>query len=73
MLMFFEDMDALKLRRSNIQPRATMHILDMIETIKSLIEEGYAYEVDGNVYFDVSRFPDGTARMLRLDEAPEIV
>ncbi|MEM4545664.1 MAG: cysteine--tRNA ligase [Nitrososphaerota archaeon] len=58
MLMFFEDMDALKLRRPNIQPRATMHILDMIEMIKTLIEKGYAYEVDGNVYFDVSKFPD---------------
>ncbi|MCS7136513.1 MAG: cysteine--tRNA ligase [Nitrososphaerota archaeon] len=58
MLMFFEDMDALKLRRPNIQPRATMHILDMIEMIKSLIEKGYAYEVEGNVYFDVSKFPD---------------
>jgi cysteinyl-tRNA synthetase len=58
MLMFFEDMDALKLRRPNIQPRATMHILDMIEMTKSLIEKGYAYEVDGNVYFDVSKFPD---------------
>ncbi len=58
MLMFFEDMDALKLRRPNIQPRATMHILDMIEVIKSLIEKGYAYEVNGNVYFDVSKFPD---------------
>ena len=58
MLMFFEDMDALKLRRPNVQPRATMHILDMIEMIKALIEKGYAYEVDGNVYFDVSKFPD---------------
>lgn len=69
MLMFFEDMDALKLRRPNIQPRATMHILDMIEMIKSLIEKGYAYEVDGNVYFDVSKFPDyGKLSGIRYEE-----
>ena len=58
MFSFFQDMDALGIRRPNIQPRASMHILDMIEMIKGLIEKGHAYVVDGNVYFDVSTFPD---------------
>ena len=58
MFSFFQDMDALGIRRPNIQPRASMHILDMIEVIKGLIEKGHAYVVDGNVYFDVSTFPD---------------
>ncbi len=58
MFSFFQDMDALGVRRPNIQPRASMHILDMIEMVKGLIEKGYAYVVDGNVYFDVSAFPD---------------
>ncbi len=58
MFSFFQDMDALGIRRPNIQPRASMHILDMIELIKGLIEKGHAYVVDGNVYFDVSTFPE---------------
>ncbi|MEM1559786.1 MAG: class I tRNA ligase family protein, partial [Candidatus Bathyarchaeia archaeon] len=51
---YFRDMDALGVRRPDISPRATGHIIDMIEAIKQLIEKGYAYEVDGNVFFDVS-------------------
>ncbi len=58
MFSFFQDMDALGVRRPNIQPRASMHILDMIEMIKVLLEKGHAYVVDGTVYFDVSTFPD---------------
>jgi len=58
MFSFFQDMDALGIRRPNIQPRASMHILDMVEVIKGLIEKGHAYVVDGNVYFDVSTFPE---------------
>lgn len=58
MMMFFEDMKALGIRRPNVQPRATMHIVEMIEMVKALIDKGYAYEVDGNVYYDVSKFPE---------------
>ena len=58
MFSFFQDMDALGIRRPNVQPRASMHILDMIEMTKKLIEKGHAYVVDGNVYFDISTFPE---------------
>jgi cysteinyl-tRNA synthetase len=58
MFSFFQDMDALGIRRPNIQPRASMHILDMIEMAAKLVEKGHAYVVDGNVYFDVSTFPE---------------
>jgi len=69
MFSFFQDMDALGIRRPNIQPRASMHILDMIEMIKGLIEKGYAYVVDGNVYFDVSAFPEyGKLSGIRYEE-----
>ncbi len=37
-------------------PRATYHIRDMIEIIQVLIDKGYAYVADGNVYFSVSKF-----------------
>jgi cysteinyl-tRNA synthetase len=54
---FLEDSDALGIQRADAYPRATDHIAEMIELTKVLIEKGHAYEVDGNVYFDVSSFP----------------
>jgi len=53
---YFEDMDALGVQRPDISPRATGHIIEQIEVVKALIEKGYAYEVNGSVYFDVSKF-----------------
>lgn len=52
---YFEDMDALGVVRPDISPRATGHIIEQIELIKALIQRGYAYEINGSVYFDVSR------------------
>ncbi len=55
---YFRDLDALRVKRPDISPRATGHLMEMIEAIRSLIEKGYAYEVNGNVFFDVSKFED---------------
>ncbi|HWF44724.1 MAG TPA: cysteine--tRNA ligase [Candidatus Kapabacteria bacterium] len=55
---YFEDMDALNILRPDISPRATGHIIEQIELIKKLIENGCAYEADGNVYFDVAKDKD---------------
>jgi len=55
---YFEDMDALGVVRPNISPRASCHIPEQIEWIKTLLEKGYAYEVNGNVYFSVEKFPE---------------
>ncbi len=55
---YFEDMDKLNVVRPDISPRATGHIVEQIELVKLLLEKGYAYEVNGSVYFDVSKFPD---------------
>ncbi|MGQ9460668.1 MAG: cysteine--tRNA ligase [Candidatus Bathyarchaeaceae archaeon] len=55
---YFKDLDALGARRPDISPRATGHLVEMIEAIQSLIKKGYAYEVNGNVFFDVSKFED---------------
>jgi cysteinyl-tRNA synthetase len=66
---YFEDMDALGVVRPNISPRASAHIPEQIEWIKTLLERGYAYEVDGDVYFSVERFPDyGRLSGRRLEE-----
>ncbi len=52
---YFRDMDALGVRRPNISPRATGHIIEIIELVKALIGKGYAYEANGSVYFDISK------------------
>ena len=55
---YFEDMDKLNCARPDISPRATGHIIEQIELVKTLLEKGYAYEANGSVYFDVSKFKD---------------
>lgn len=51
---YFRDMDKLRVLRPDISPRATGHIIEQIEMVKKLLDNGHAYEVNGNVYFDVS-------------------
>ncbi len=41
-----------------IEPTATGHIVEQIEMIKQIMEEGYAYEVNGSVYFDVKKYAE---------------
>ncbi|KPK45227.1 MAG: cysteine--tRNA ligase [Phycisphaerae bacterium SG8_4] len=55
---FFEDMDRLNCLRPDISPRASGHIIEQIELVKTLVETEYAYEVNGSVYFDVSKFEE---------------
>jgi len=55
---YFEDMDRLNCVRPDISPRASGHIIEQIELVKTLVEKGYAYEVNGSVYFDVSKFKE---------------
>jgi cysteinyl-tRNA synthetase len=55
---YFEDMDKLNCVRPDISPRATGHIVEQIEMVKTLLAKGDAYEANGSVYFDVSKFED---------------
>ncbi|MEW6714331.1 MAG: cysteine--tRNA ligase [Nitrospirota bacterium] len=55
---YYSDMDLLGVSRADIEPNATDHINEMIETINGLIDKGYAYPVDGDVYFEVGKFPE---------------
>ena len=55
---YFEDMDRLNCVRPDISPRASGHIIEQIELVKTLLDKGYAYEVNGSVYFEVSKFKD---------------
>jgi cysteinyl-tRNA synthetase len=54
---YFEDMDALNVLRPDISPRASGHITEQIELIRTLMARGMAYEANGSVYFDVLKFP----------------
>lgn len=51
---FFEDMDSLRIERAEHYPAATDHIQEMVDIVKNLIENGLAYEVDGNWYYKIS-------------------
>ena len=55
---FFELSKTLNLYPASHYPKATEHIPEMVAIIKRLIENSYAYEVNGNIYYDISRFPD---------------
>ncbi len=55
---YFDDMQNLGVIRANIFPRASGHITEQIDLVQILLEKGYAYEVKGNVYYDVSKFPE---------------
>lgn len=69
---FFEDMDRLFVQRPDIAPRASAHIPEQIEMIEALIAKGHAYDIDGNVYFDVTSAPDyGKLSNRRIEEQQE--
>ncbi|MEE8126594.1 MAG: cysteine--tRNA ligase, partial [Nitrospirales bacterium] len=54
---FYRDMGRLGIVPPTVEPRATQHIPDIVEMIAGLVEKGFAYEVDGDVYFEVRKFP----------------
>ncbi len=54
---FFEDLEALGCKKAMVYPRASDHVPEMLEMIDGLIAKGFAYAVDGDVYFEVAKFP----------------
>ena len=53
---FLSDEQKLNIQPARHFPRATDHVQEMLEIVQRLVEKGYAYQVEGNVYFEVSRF-----------------
>jgi cysteinyl-tRNA synthetase len=53
---YYRDMDALGVGGADVEPKATEHIGEIVDLVKGLIDKGYAYEVDGSVYFEVEKF-----------------
>ncbi|OGK96806.1 MAG: cysteine--tRNA ligase [Candidatus Rokubacteria bacterium RIFCSPLOWO2_02_FULL_73_56] len=66
---FREDMAAIGVWPAHVEPKATEHISEMIALIERLIAGGFAYVVDGDVYFEIRRFPPyGRLSGKNLDE-----
>lgn len=55
---YCEDMGRLGVQSADVEPKATEHIPEIIELVKGLMDKGFAYEIDGDVYFEVNRFSD---------------
>ena len=54
---YYEDMEKLGVRRATLEPKATEHIADIVRLVDTLLTKGMAYRVDGDVYFQVDRYP----------------
>lgn len=53
---YFVDADGLGIKRASVHPRVTDNINEIITFVKELEDKGYAYEVNGDVYFDTKKF-----------------
>jgi cysteinyl-tRNA synthetase len=66
---FREDIAALGVLPPDIEPKATAHVPEMVALIERLVGDGFAYVVDGDVYFEIRRFPPyGRLSGKNLDE-----
>ncbi len=55
---FHRNMDELNVVRPSIEPRASGHIIEQQEMVESILKNGFAYESNGSVYFDVEKYND---------------
>jgi cysteinyl-tRNA synthetase len=54
---FMRDMEALGITSVNLYAKASEHVPEIVAQIATLIEKGFAYQVEGDVYYDVAKFP----------------
>ncbi len=55
---FFQDVEALNVLAATAYPKVSEHIQEIIDFVQKLIEAGYAYSIDGDVYFSVRKYPE---------------
>jgi len=66
---YYEDMEKLGVRPATIEPKATEHMAEIVRLTELLVKKGLAYQVDGDVYFAVTKYPDyGRLSKRRLDD-----
>ncbi|SFG50672.1 cysteine--tRNA ligase [Pontibacter chinhatensis] len=54
--IYHQEMDKLNMLQPDIEPRASGHIIEQVQMIQEILDNGYAYEVNGSVYFDVTSY-----------------
>ena len=55
---YFDDAEALGVMKADVHPKVSEHIPEIIEFVQTLIDKGYAYEADGDVYYSTRKFPE---------------
>lgn len=66
---FFEDLEALNIEPAHHYPKATDHVPEMLELIRTLRDKGYTYEKEGSIYYRIGSFPNyGRLSGVRPDE-----
>ena len=66
---YYEDMGRLGIHQASIEPKATEHMTDIIHLTETLMKKGLAYQVDGDVYFEVAKYSAyGRLSKRRLDD-----
>jgi cysteinyl-tRNA synthetase len=66
---FFEDIKRLKIKQATLYPKATEHIYEILGMIKALIDNGSAYNVNGNIFYNVGAFKQyGKLSGKKIDE-----
>lgn len=68
-IAFLEDLEKLKIKKADVYPKATEHMQYIIGMIKELEEKGFAYNINGNVFYDVNKFKEyGRLSGKKIDE-----
>ena len=60
-IQYHKGLDALNCKRPNIEPSASGHIIEQINLVKKILENGFAYEVNGTVYFDLEKYRESNS------------
>jgi cysteinyl-tRNA synthetase len=66
---YFKDAASLNVRKASVHPKVTENMNEIIDFVRTLIDKGHAYEIDGDVYFDTASFPPyGSLSGQRIDD-----
>lgn len=55
---YYHDADALNVLRADVHPKVSEHLKEIVDMVKALVDNGFAYVVDGDVYYDISSFAE---------------